>query len=79
MGLATMTLATAITGVSATCYPVHQAGMVHGAMPWTLFSDSLQQARQTIIISIAEYEASPALETAMRAAVLRSTEHLYDL
>ena len=46
---------------------------------WALPSAAVDRVPRLIALSTAIYEPGPAIEAAMRGAVLASTEHCYDL
>jgi hypothetical protein len=78
MGLVTMTMATAISSGSVSGLPPVTAP-IYPRSVWSLPSDALPASRLLIHVTVATYSAGPQLEGAMRAAVLSSTEHRYDL
>lgn len=78
MGLVTMTMATVIAGGNVACLPPLSNAPIRLQL-WSLPSESLPASRLLINLSVAEFVAGPVLESAMRAAVLTSTEHKYDL
>lgn len=75
MQLAPALMAHALTGLAATAGQPSQPACDVIVLP----SRALEEARPVVTLSVAAIWAGPRLEAAMRRAVLRSTEALYDL
>jgi hypothetical protein len=78
MSLMTLTLATAITGGTVVCAP-HPRTSTFNPDVWVLPSENIRLARQIIVLSVAEYQMTPALDAVMRSAHMSSTDYRYDI